>query len=276
MTRRSLTMTNDDDGTVGRERAVSQRAAILLFAVLQVAIPALPTLGIGEPIGDRSDNVRTLITPAGWAFSIWGPLFTGCLAFSLYQILPAQKRNPLLAEIGWPSAGAFLGNALWALYTQSFGLSVVSAVIIIWTLVCLLLLFRSFAHTGRALTKGERFLVVLPLSALASWLTAATIVNIAAALKYHGVDLGSLAPTVAAGVVVIGGLIAAATIWAGRGNPWFAIVFVWALAGIYSAASHVNEEIGIAVLAAAALVIGSGLIRLSRTSDRRHWLGHSA
>lgn len=115
---------------------------------------------------------------------------------------------------------------------------------------------------------------MLPLSALASWLTAATIVNIAAALNYHGVELAALAPTVAAGVVVVGGVIAATAVWAGRGNPWFTIVFLWALAGIYSAAAQANEPIGIAVLTAAALVLGSALIRLSRTGDRRYWLGH--
>lgn len=273
---RWLAMTLDHQGAVDNGRGWPQRAAILTFAILQVAIPSLPALGIGEPIGDRSDDVRTLITPAGWAFSIWGPLFAGCLAYAVYQILPAQRRNDLLMRIGWPSAGAFLGNALWALYTQSFGLSIFSAAIIIWTLICLLMLYRTFIETGRPLTKGERFFVVLPLSALASWLTAATIVNIAAALKYHGVELSPLAPTVAAGIVVIGGVIAAAAVWVGRGNPWFAIVFLWALAGIYSAAAQADGPVRIAVLAAAAVVSGSFKIRLTRTGDLRHWLGHAA
>ena len=114
--RRWLAMTNHDHGAVNGERSWPQRAAILLLAVLQVAIPSLPALGIGEPIGDQSDSVRTLITPAGWAFSIWGPLFAGCLAYALFQILPAQTRNSLLARIGWPSAGPF-SAALGTLHT---------------------------------------------------------------------------------------------------------------------------------------------------------------
>ena len=255
------------------ERSGLQRAAILLCAILQVALPSLPALGIGEPIGDRSDSVRTIITPAGWAFSIWGPLFAGSLAYAVYQLLPAQKQNGLLARIGWASAGAFLGNAMWAVYTQSFGLRLISSLIIIFTLGCLLFVYRSFVDQGRPLTKSEQFLVVLPLSALASWLTAATIVNIAASLKYHGAEFAALAPTIATGVVFLGGLIASATIWFGRGNPWYAIVFVWALAGIYSAASEEYVGVGSIALLAAALVIASTLMRLSRTSDRRHWIG---
>ena len=162
---------------------------------------------------------------------------------------------------------------MWAVYTQSFGLSLISSLIIIFTLGCLLFVYRSFVDQGRPLTKSEQFLVVLPLSALASWLTAATIVNIAASLKYHGAEFAALAPTIATGVVFLGGLIASATIWFGRGNPWYAIVFVWALAGIYSAASEEYVGVGSIALLAAALVIASTLMRLSRTSDRRHWIG---
>jgi len=148
-----------------RERSGLQRAAILLCAILQVALPSLPTIGIGEPIGEQSDSVQTIITPAGWAFSIWGPLFAGSLAYAIYQILPAQKRNSLLARIGWASAGVVLGNAIWALYTQLSGLSVISSLIIIFTLACLLSVYRSFIKPVRPITGSEQFLVVLPLSA---------------------------------------------------------------------------------------------------------------
>ncbi|RYE45107.1 MAG: hypothetical protein EOP21_06875, partial [Hyphomicrobiales bacterium] len=49
---------------------------VTLAALLQIATPMLPSLGVGDPIGSQSDSVRTLITPAGWAFSIWGALYT--------------------------------------------------------------------------------------------------------------------------------------------------------------------------------------------------------
>lgn len=74
-------------------------AAPIVFAILQILTPVLPQLGIGEPIGDRSDVVRSLVTPAGWAFSIWGPLYAGSLVFAVYQALPSQRDNGLLASI---------------------------------------------------------------------------------------------------------------------------------------------------------------------------------
>lgn len=260
-------------GRILERRSVAQRLAVLLFAIFQIAATLLPSLGVGEPIGDRSDVVRTLITPAGWAFSIWGPLFAGSVAYAIYQATPAQGSNRLLARIGWASAGAFLGNGLWALYAQFLGLSAGSVLIITFTLLCLLYVYRTFAEAREPFTRAEQFVVVLPLSALAAWLTAATIVNIAASLKYHGVEVGASAPAVAAGVVVVGALIAASAVWKGRGNPWYATVFLWALAGIFAAGGQDHGRVGIAVLAAALLVIASALGRLLRKEDRDRWFG---
>ena len=140
---------------------------VIVAALLQIVTTSLPALGIGDPIGSKSNAVRTLITPAGWAFSIWGPLFAGTIAFAIYQALPGQRTNRLLAQIRLPAAGAFLGNALWALYTQFFGLAVFSAVIIILTLSCLIATYRVFARWEPKFSTGERWLAVLPLSALA-------------------------------------------------------------------------------------------------------------
>ena len=232
--------------------------AVLFAAALQLLTPLLPQLGIGEPIGSQSDAVRTLITPAGWAFSIWGALYAGSTLFAIYQALPSQRNNALLRPIRWPAAGAFLGNAVWAAYTQLFGLSVVSVVIIAWTLVCLLVIYRVFSTAIFA--AGERWCVFLPLSALAAWLTVATTVNIAASLKYHGVDGGTAAPTIGAVIVVIAGIIAAGALVRGRGNLPFAVVFLWALAAIFSAGGQVAGLIAAATAIAAILVIGGQIV----------------
>jgi hypothetical protein len=258
-----------------QQRGGGQRAAILVFAVLQIVATLLPSIGLGEAIGERSDEAQTAITPAGWAFSIWGPLFAGCIAYAIYQILPPQRTNRLLAKIGWASAGAFGGNASWALYTQFLGLNFGSALVIIFTLVCLLTIFRTFAHEPGGFSLGEQVLVVLPLSALAAWLTAATIVNIAAVLDYHGVELGEASEAVGAAVVIIGAIIASAATWNGRGNPWYALVFLWALGGIFAASRLDSPAISIAALVGAGAVGVTTIARLLRARDRRRWF-HAA
>lgn len=247
-------------------------AAPLICAILQILTPILPQLGIGEPIGDQSDMVRSLVTPAGWAFSIWGPLYAGSILFAVFQALPSQRENRLLAQIRWPAASAFLGNALWVLYTQSVGLSALSALIILFTLVALLIIVRRFVQWSAPLTAGERWCAVLPLSALASWLTAATIVNIASALRFHGVEGGDATATIAAAVIVMGGVIAAAALIGIQGNPPYALVFLWALAAIYSSGGTESSEVALATGIAALLVIVATIIGL-RSGGMTRWLG---
>ena len=254
-------------------RSTLQRAAIVLAVVFQIGATTLPQFGIGEAIGSRSDDVRTLITPAGWAFAIWGPLFFGTVVFAIYQGLPAQHRSNLLDRIGWYAAGAFAGNGLWALYTQLADITAISAVIITATLLCLLAIYRTFAGWPHRFTAGERWCAVLPLSALAAWLTAATIVNYASTLTYYGVGGADPEPLLAAGVVIVGGLIASLAILRGAGNPWYAAVFLWALFGIYNGGGQRAGEVAGAAVAAAALVLAAAFFALGKAQNRARWFG---
>ena len=247
--------------------------APIACAIFQILTPTLPLLGFGRPIGDQSDSVRTLITPVGWAFAIWGVLYTGTLVFAIYQALPKHRDDALLARIRWPAAGAFLGNGVWALYTQTFSLTAISVIIILGTLACLLAIYRIVAAWPAPFTAGERWCVVLPLTALASWLTVASIVNIAAALRFHGVEGGNATPMIAAAVLIAAGIIAATAILSGRGNPPYALVMLWALSAIYAAGGRQSQPVAIAVVAAAILVIASLVVGLRR-GGYRHWFAN--
>jgi hypothetical protein len=248
------------------------RALPILCAIVQVLTPLLPGIGIGRPIGDQSDIARTLVTPAGWAFAIWGALYTGTIVFAVYQALPRQRSNPLLARLRWPAAGAFLGNALWAAYTQVFGLGVPSVVVILFTLACLIATLRTLAAWPHGFSGGERWCAALPLTALASWLMVASIVNIAATLRFIGVDGGDATPLIAAALLLVAGFIAAWALVATRGCPPYALVFLWALAAIWAAGGQAATLVALAVLGAALLVVVGTLTGLSR-GGVRHWLG---
>ena len=250
-----------------------QRLAVVLAVILQIGSTFLPNFGIGEDIGSRSDATRTLVTPAGWAFAIWGLLFAGSALYAIYQALPSQRYSALLNRIAWPAAGVFVLNGLWALYTQFYALTVASVLIISIALVCVLTIYRILYHLDRDFTAAERWLVMLPLSALAAWLTAATIVNISATLRYYDVGADSDSIMLAAGVVAIGGIIAALAVWRGRGNPVFAGVFLWALVAIYSAGGETSPAIAFATVSASLLVLGSVLMKLRHAANRKHWLG---
>src|SRR5215207_597030 len=69
------------------------RAYLVLAATIGVIafnwIAATGRLG-GVDTGAVSDKYSTLVTPAGYAFSIWSLIYIGLIAFSIYQLLPAN------------------------------------------------------------------------------------------------------------------------------------------------------------------------------------------
>ncbi|TAD83954.1 MAG: hypothetical protein EAY70_01575 [Sphingomonadales bacterium] len=253
-------------------RSLGQRLAIILAVVVQIGAGFLPRFGIGEFIGDRSDAVRTLITPAGWAFAIWGPLFALSVAFAVWQALPAQRSNALLARIGWPAAIALAAQGVWSTYTQLANLTFVSVVIILVSLAGLLIVLRALV-SAPVLSRGERIFAAPAFSALAAWLTAASIVNIAASLKYHGFAGADPAPVLAAVMIVIGSVIAATATARVRGAPLYGLVFSWALIAINAAGGQRYPALGWAALGGIVVVVAVTAWQLSRKDNRRHWFG---
>ncbi len=258
---------------ITESRSAAQRIAILIAVIIQIGATFLPQLGFGEPIGDRSDSVRTLITPSGWAFSIWGFLFLGSAIYAVWQALPAQRDNALINRIGWLSVGALAAQGVWATYTQFANLTVISVVIIAFSLVCLLGILRHLVSPPNAFTAPERWIVALTFSALAAWLTAATIVNVSATLAYYGIGGNFAHPLITAAIIVVGGIIAATAVARSRGNPWYAAVFLWALLAIYFRGGQESSAIAIATGVSALAVIYAVLAKLSDRADRRHWFG---
>ncbi len=253
-------------------RSLAQRLAIILAVVVQIGAGFLPRVGIGEFIGDRSDAVRTLITPAGWAFAIWGPLFLLSIGFAVWQALPAQRGNALVSRIGWPAAIALAAQGVWSTYTQLANLTAVSVLIILVSLGGLLVVLRALV-AAPSLSRGERIFAAPAFSALAAWLTAASIVNIAASLKYHGIMGAEPMPVITTVMIVIGALIAAAAAWGSRGAPLYGLVFAWALIAINAAGGQKFAAVGWAAIAGIVLVLGVTALALSQESNRRHWFG---
>ena len=258
--------------TESARRPLIQRAAVVLAVFVQIGATFLPQLGFGDPIGDRSDSVRTLITPSGWAFAIWGPLFLGSALFAIWQALPAQRDNALLNRIAWPAAFALAAQGVWATYTQFANLTFISAIILVTSLIGLLACLRALSQQA-TLSAGERWLAALVLSALAAWLTAASIVNISATLVYHGIGGGFAYPLAAAVMIAIGGVIAATAVLRSRGNPWYALVFCWALLAIFYRGGQQADSIAYACIAAGVLVLLALARGLSNKANRAHWLG---
>src|ERR671911_1079792 len=88
-------------------RDLARQVATVVGALFQVLAGAI------VPIGAIAGETPSLIIPVDYAFAIWGPIFLLCLAYAVYQALPANRHDPLLRRVGWFFAGAFFLNGLW-------------------------------------------------------------------------------------------------------------------------------------------------------------------
>jgi len=69
----------------------------------------------GMSNGDLADKYEVLLSPSGFAFSIWGVIFISEGIFTVWQALPAQRGSQLLEHvIGYWWCVACIAQAAWA------------------------------------------------------------------------------------------------------------------------------------------------------------------
>ena len=93
--------------------------ALLAASATQVLVPVIgPLLGQSE-IGEVSRRTKSIVTPPGFAFGVWGPIFAASVGSAIAQSLPGQRTTTSARETGWWLAAAAAGNALWEVVAQS-------------------------------------------------------------------------------------------------------------------------------------------------------------
>lgn len=134
-----------------------------------------------------SAKYQTLVTPAGYAFSIWGIIFTTQAAWTIMQFGEGMRSSSFVTEtVGYGFVSACLAQALWSVV---FGLEQITASIV--PMVAILVSLLPIA--GRILTgssnddESQNFWVTaFPMLIHAGWILAATLVNTNVVLVARG------------------------------------------------------------------------------------------
>jgi len=175
-----------DRYTVSSNPAIMRQilTLIAIFAAFGMNIWANINPPNGSTIGAISKNIfgNVLITPASYAFAIWGLIYLGLLSFAIYQVLPEQKNSLLLEKIGYKLAFASLFQIIWVfcfLYRQ-YAASFLAMLCILLPLIAAYASLPFKTHVSR----WERWLVRTPISIYLAWISVATIVNGATVLAY--------------------------------------------------------------------------------------------
>lgn len=204
---------------------------LLLAALLPPASVMASLIGVGHPLW-AIPGVRTLVVPAPYAFSIWGPIFLLALAWGFWQARPAQRADPAVARLRGPAAGAFAMMLAWMVAAQLTPNG--------WHLLAIMLalLAASLLAFGRAAappanTAGWRWIARPLFGLLAGWVSAAAVVNLSGAAQAEGFGWFGIAPSlVAMGLVLLAAWIAVAVLRRSRGELWYAGAVIWALVAV--------------------------------------------
>ena len=254
---------------------VARQTATVLGVLFQVGGGALA----GETVGRVSAENPTLVVPADYAFTVWGPIFALSLAYTVYQALPGQRRNPLLRRIGWFVAGAFAGNGLWQILFPA-ELFVASQVLFVGVAACAVAALVRLAryHREYGLGRAERWLVALPVGLLAGWVTAAVFAGVATTLVGAGVlDGGAVEAVLGAILLVAAAAVASAVVRASKRGPAqgyvvYGLAVVWALVAVvanqYGASGLTSLAAALGVIPVVLAVVAPPRTRKARSATR--------
>ena len=219
----------------------------------------------GQTMGMVSAKYPTLLTPAGYAFSIWGLIFLALVIYAVWQLLPGQRRISLPDALAKPLTLASIATGAWVvLFANELILPSVGVMLLI--LGCLVVAYgrarrRIFADAAPALAG-------VPLSLYLGWISVASVINITIGLRQLGwqtaegasvtLTLGLIAAVVALGLIM-------SRVFR---DMVFPLVVAWALVAVWVVRLREVPELGWAALIGATVVAIAGVV-LSRLGGRK-------
>lgn len=244
-----------------------RQIAVVVTVVLTLTVNGLANaLPInGQNTGEISDRFHVYFVPAGYVFAIWGVIYIGLIAFAVYQALPAQRENPRLQATGWWIALGGLANSVWIFlwHYEYFALTVVVMLVLLATLI---VTYLRLGIGRTAVSTAETWAVRVPFSIYLGWITVATVANVTSLLDDLNWDGFGIAPEVWMGLVLAAVVVIATLMNVTRRDVAFALVILWALAGIsvkHAAVAAVALPTWVA-FGLVALTLGAALFFLRR------------
>ena len=228
--------------------------AIVLAALIAAGTPIVQaltgTLSVGQ--SDLVTSGDATLRAAAYAFSIWGLIYAGLLAYAVYQALPGTKESPGLGLLGWPSVVAMLGCAAWLIAATYDAKWATVAIIVVSAVVLCVPLAKRYPVQHRI----DFWLVCAPLSMLAGWLTVASAINVLTVLTGIGVITPETAPVWATGGVL---LVIALGVWLclSARNWTYPLPIAWGLVAVAVAEQSDRPMVAILATAGAAALLGA-------------------
>jgi hypothetical protein len=227
-----------------------------LAATIAVSYGSNTGIFAGHTMAGLSAQYPTLVTPAPYAFSIWGLIYLSLIGFVGYFARAAfqAREDPALCIGGWFLVTC-VANCCWVLawLYGYMGLSVLLMVLLLGALLRIIVL--TDMELTDPLWPGIVF-VWWPFCLYTGWITVAILANIAAWLVKLGIGVSTWG---AIGLLMVAGAVYLFMTWK-RNMREYAFVGVWALAAIARADWHRAPSVaGVAAALAVVLFISSSI-----------------
>ncbi|GAB4005394.1 hypothetical protein GCM10028808_05100 [Spirosoma migulaei] len=249
------------------------RQFFVVFSVISlIVMNYLSNVGAfgGKTNKEISDKYHTLITPAGYAFSIWGIIFLGLLAFAVYQGLGTQRTNLRFRDIGWWVVLNGFCNAIWSplFNNEQIGIALIVILVMLFSLliieqrllekkhVPIVAIDQNATLPESTTSAAETWLARVPFSIYFGWLTVATILNVTVYLKATDFGLMDLSEQTWAVAMLIVGLLVGTVVFNRFRSIAYILVFAWAYVAIAVEQTSYNQ---IKLVAGAGAIIAVGL-----------------
>ena len=212
--------------STGKRRIIINGCAFLCMVVVNILAETLP-IG-GATTGEISAVYPSPLTPAPYAFSIWGAIYVFLMVFLVMGFFSDDMReaSEQLGLLFVLSCAANIGLILtWHFRLMTFSLLMMAVLLLILAMIEARL--RPLNHTAR-----ERWLIRAPFGLYYGWITAAAIANVSVwlmSLGFTGFGLPSVLWQTL--VLLIGGFILSMGIRINR-DSFYGIAAFWAYIGI--------------------------------------------
>ncbi len=185
----------------------------------------------GKNTAQISDANPTLITPAGYVFSIWGIIYILLGIFVVFQALPSQRGKDFQKRIGWLFALSSVANIVW-LFLWQFEYLSLSCVLMFLLLISLISIYLRLKIGKSTASLREKLAVHLPFSVYLGWITIASIANVTVTLVSVNWDGLGISPETWATLIIIVTLLITILVITTRKDVAYGLVIIWALVGI--------------------------------------------
>ena len=210
-------------------RQYANLITVILALTVNILATTLPLNG--QNTGEISDRFQVYFVPAGYVFSIWGIIYLGWIAFTIFQLRSSQKENPRLRRLGYLFAISNIFNAVW-LFCWHYNLFGLSVIVMLALLGFLIASYLRLDVNRPAVSRAEYWSVDVVFSVYLGWITVATVANISDWLYFVGWNgFGIPAQTWAVIMLAVASLLGLAMALTRRDVGYLAVL-VWAFIGI--------------------------------------------